>query len=143
AYRATSNYQIFGRFSLDYFSLSGKGGLGALGGLGFGPGGLNGSSDVHNYSLAAGFTKPLGTKWLTDVRFGWFRYNPQTAYSDANATPMNTFGVPCLNTTSTAPGTDCAQGVFGPPVTGGVSPFFFPRQSFRNPPPTTPSPATS
>src|SRR5262249_8225396 len=40
-YSAPRNYQIFGRFSLDYFSLSGKGGLGALGGLGFGPGGLN------------------------------------------------------------------------------------------------------
>ncbi len=56
-YSAPHNYQVFGRFSLDYFSLSGKGGLGALGGNGFGPGGLNGSSNVHNYSLASGFTK--------------------------------------------------------------------------------------
>src|SRR5206468_1733797 len=53
-YSAPHDYQVFGRFSLDYFSLSGVGGLGALGGLGFGPGGLNGSSDVHNYSLASG-----------------------------------------------------------------------------------------
>src|SRR5882724_9766014 len=81
-YSAPRNYQVFGRFSLDYFSLSGKGGLGALGGNGFGPGGLNGSSNVHNYSLATGVTKPIGTKWLTDVRFGYFKYNPQTAYSD-------------------------------------------------------------
>ena len=28
-YSAPHNYQVFGRFSLDYFSLSGKGGLGA------------------------------------------------------------------------------------------------------------------
>ena len=56
-YSAPHNYQVFGRFSLDYFSLSGMGGLGALGGDGFGPGGLNGSSNVHNYSLASGFTK--------------------------------------------------------------------------------------
>ena len=111
-YSAPRNYQIFGRFSLDYFSLSGKGGLGALGGLGFGPGGLNGSSDVHNYSLAAGFTKPLGTKWLTDFRFGWFKYNPQTAYSDASASPMDAFGVPGLNS---------GPGVAGPPVTGGLA----------------------
>jgi hypothetical protein len=47
-YAAPHEYQVFGRFSLDYFSLSGLGGLGQLGGLGFGPGGLNGSSDVHN-----------------------------------------------------------------------------------------------
>lgn len=111
-YSAPRNYQVFGRFSLDYFSLSGKGGLGALGGLGFGPGGLNGSSTVHNYSLATGFTKPLGTKWLTDFRFGWFKYNPQTAYSDANASPMDGFGVPGLNS---------GPGVAGPPVTGGLA----------------------
>src|ERR1051325_10265911 len=111
-YSAPRNFQIFGRFSLDYFSLSGKGGLGALGGLGFGPGGLNGSSDVHNYSLATGFTKPLGTKWLTDFRFGWFKYNPQTAYSDASASPMDAFGVPGLNR---------RPGGGGPPVTCGLA----------------------
>ncbi len=114
-YSAPRNYQVFGRFSLDYFSLSGKGGLGALGGLGFGPGGLNGSSDVHNYSLATGFTKPIGAKWLTDFRFGWFKYNPKTAYSDASASPMDGFGVPGLNS---------GPGVAGPPVTGGLSGFF-------------------
>ena len=96
-YSAPHNYQVFGRFSLDYFSLSGKGGLGPVGGVGFGPGGLNGSSNVHNYSLALGFTKPIGAKWLTDVRFGYFKYNPQTAYSDAGATPMTALGFPGLN----------------------------------------------
>ncbi len=114
-YSAPRNYQIFGRFSLSYFSLSGKGGLGDLGGLGFGPGGLNGSSDVHNYSLATGITKPIGAKWLTDFRFGWFKYNPKTAYSDASASPMDAFGVPGLNS---------GTGVAGPPVTGGLSGFF-------------------
>src|SRR5215467_4857858 len=111
-YSAPHDYQIFGRFSLDYFSLSGKGGLGDLGGLGFGPGGLNGSSDVHNYSLATGFTKPIGQRWLTDFRFGYFKYNPQTAYSDASASPMDAFGVPGLNS---------GPGVAGPPVTGGLA----------------------
>ena len=104
-YSAPHNYQVFGRFSLDYFSLSGKGGLGVLGGVGFGPGGLNGSSNVHNYSLALGFTKPIGARWLTDVRFGYFKYNPQTAYSDANSTPMTALGFPGLN--------------MGTPATGG------------------------
>ena len=124
-YSAPHNYQVFGRFSLDYFSLSGKGGLGDLGGVGFGPGGLNGSSINHDYSLATGFTKPIGSKWLTDVRFGYFKYNPVTAYSDASSTPMDAFGVPCLNSTSTAPGTNCASGIFGAPETGGLSSFFF------------------
>ncbi len=115
-YNAPHNYQVFGRFSLDYFSLSGKGGLGALGGAGFGPGGLNGSSINHDYSLAAGFTKPVGSKWLTDVRFGYFKYNPVTAYSDATASPMDGFGIPGLNS---------GPGIVGPPTTGGLSSFFF------------------
>lgn len=109
-YAAPRNFQVFGRFSLDYFSLSGLGGLGALGGNGFGPGGLNGSSNVHNYSLASGFTKPIGARWLTDFRVGWFKYNPQTAYSDASTQPMTGFGVPGLN--------------LGTSTTGGLSSFF-------------------
>jgi hypothetical protein len=115
-YSAPHNYQVFGRFSLDYFSLSGTGGLGALGSEGFGPGGLNGSSNVHNYSLALGVTKAIGAKWLTDVRFGYFKYNPQTAYSDGSQAPMDKLGFPGLNT---------GTGLAGPPVTGGLSGFLF------------------
>jgi Carboxypeptidase regulatory-like domain/TonB dependent receptor len=115
-YNAPHNYQVFGRFSLDYFSLSGTGGLGPLGSVGFGPGGLNGSSDVHNYSLAAGFTKAIGVKWLTDFRFGYFKYNPKTAYSDGTQSPMDKFGFPGLNS---------GPGIAGPPTTGGLSGFLF------------------
>jgi hypothetical protein len=115
-YSAPHDYQVFGRFSLDYFNLSGLGGLGALGGVGFGPGGLNGSSTVHNYSLASGFTKPVGSRWLTDFRFGYFKYNPVTAYSDASESPMDAFGVPGLNS---------GPGIVGPPTTGGLASFFF------------------
>ena len=118
-YNAPHNYQVFGRFSLDYFSLSGTGGLGALGGVGFGPGGLNGSSNVHNYSLATGFTKAIGAKWLTDFRFGYFKYNPQTAYSDGTPTPMDGIRIPW---------TELWPGIQGPPTTGGFSGFFFTEQ---------------
>jgi len=124
-YSAPHNYQVFGRFSLDYFSLSGKGGLGSLGGEGFGPGALNGSSNVHNYSLASGFTKPIGARWLSDLRFGYFKYNPKTAYSDSGTAPMDALGFPCLNSTSTAAGTNCASGIAGGAETGGLSGFFF------------------
>jgi Carboxypeptidase regulatory-like domain len=115
-YNAPHNYQVFGRFSLDYFSLSGTGGLGPLGSVGFGPGGLNGSSNVHNYSLASGFTKAIGVKWLTDFRFGYFKYNPKTAYSDGTKSPMDAFGFPGLNS---------GPGISGPPTTGGLSGFLF------------------
>jgi Carboxypeptidase regulatory-like domain len=115
-YNAPHNIQVFGRFSLDYFTLSGLGGLGALGGLGFGPGGLDGSSINHDYSVAGGFTKSFGTHWLTDFRVGWFQYNPMTHYSDASASPMDGFGFPGLNS---------GPGVQGPPETGGLSGFQF------------------
>jgi hypothetical protein len=115
-YNAPHNYQVFGRFSLDYFSLSGLGGLGALGGAGFGPGGLDGSSINHDYSVAGGFTKAIGIHWLTDFRIGWFQYNPMTHYSDASASPMDGFGFPGLNS---------GPGIQGPPTTGGLSGFQF------------------
>jgi outer membrane receptor protein involved in Fe transport len=113
-WNAPRSFQVFGRFSLDYFSLSGLGTLGKLGGPGFGPGGLNGGSNVHNYSLASGVDKALGNSWLTDVRFGWMHYNPQTHYSDASVAAMDAFGIPGLNT---------GAGLPGPPVTGGLSSF--------------------
>jgi len=109
-YAAPHGYQVFGRYSQDYYSLSGLGTLGVLGGVGFGPGGLNGESNVHNYSIASGFDKAIGTTWLTDFRFGYFKYNPQTAYSDASQEVMNGFNIPGLN--------------MGTSDTGGTSSFF-------------------
>jgi len=96
-YAASTTLNFFGRFSLDYFSLSGKGSLGPLGGPGTGLLGLAGSSITHNYSLASGFTKTLSTSLLTDFRFGWFKYNPQTQKPDGGA-PMTGFGIPNANT---------------------------------------------
>ncbi len=93
-YTATSSVNVFGRFSVDYFKLSGKGLLGALGGPGDGGGsiapGLAGSSTTHNYSLSTGVTKTLSNTWLTDFRFGWFKYNPITAKPDGGA-PMTAY----------------------------------------------------
>ncbi len=96
-YAASSTVNVFGRFSLDYFKLSGQGSLGPLGGPGTGLLGLAGSSITHNYSLATGFTKTLSNTLLTDFRFGWFKYNPQTAKPDGG-TPMTGFGIPNANT---------------------------------------------
>jgi hypothetical protein len=93
----SSSMTVFGRFSLDYFSLSGQGLLGALQGPGNGLLGLSGSSITHNYSLATGFTKTLNPTLLTDFRFGYFKYNPQTQKPDAG-TPMTDFGIPGANT---------------------------------------------
>ena len=97
-YAASSTVSVFGRFSLDYFKLSGKGLLGAVGGPGNGLLGLAGSSITHNYSLASGFTKTFSPTLLMDFRFGYFKYNPQTQKPDGGQ-PMTAFGIPGANTT--------------------------------------------
>jgi hypothetical protein len=100
-YAMSSTLNLFGRFSLDYFKLSGKGLLGQMQGPGDGGGdsapGLAGSSITHNYSLSAGVTKTISSSLLTDVRFGWFKYNPITQKPDGG-TPMTDFGIPGANT---------------------------------------------
>lgn len=96
-YAAAQTVNVFGRFSLDYFKLSGKGLLGTMQGPGNGLLGLAGSSITHNYSLASGFTKTFSTSLLMDFRFGYFKYNPQTQKPDSG-TPMTGFGIPGANT---------------------------------------------
>ncbi len=107
-YAASQSVNVFGRFSLDYFKLSGTGVFGALQGPGNGLLGLAGSSITHNYSLATGFTKTFSASLLTDFRFGFFKYNPQTMKPDGG-TPMTTFGIPGANTSD--------------PKTGGLGAF--------------------
>ena len=98
-YSASQSVQVFGRFSLDYFNLSGQGVYGVLQGIGDGPGGLAGSSKVHNYSLASGVTKTFSSTLLADFRFGYFKYNPRANKPDVGTTPMNTVGIPNANLT--------------------------------------------
>jgi len=94
---ASQTMNVFGRFSMARYQLSGTGLLGALGGLGNGLGGLAGSSITHNYSLASGFTKTISNTLLTDFRFGYFKYNPTTHKPDEGATPAKNVGIPNVN----------------------------------------------
>src|SRR5258708_20234878 len=100
-YTLSSSINVFGRFSIDYFTLSGTPLLGRMGGPGNGGGdsapGLAGSSITHNYSLSTGLTKTISSTLLTDVRFGWFKYNPITKKPDGGQ-PMTAFGIPGANT---------------------------------------------
>jgi Carboxypeptidase regulatory-like domain/TonB dependent receptor len=129
-YTLSSTLNVFGRYSLDYFSLSGTGALGPLGGPGSGLLGLSGSSITHNYSLALGFTKTVSTTLLTDFRFGWFKYNPQTKKPDGG-TPMTTFGIPNANTSDPKTaglgefqlGADSSTGNGGASNNGGANPI--------------------
>jgi outer membrane receptor protein involved in Fe transport len=89
--------QVFGRFSLARFTLSGQPSLGPIGGVGFGSGGLAGSSVTHNYSLASGVTHTFSPTLLTDFRFGWFKYNPTTHKPDEGSAAAKTLGIPNVN----------------------------------------------
>ena len=96
-YAASHSVSVFGRYSFNHFTLSGAPSLGAVGGIGFGPGGLAGSSIVHNYSLASGVTKTFSSTLLGDFRFGFFQYNPMTNKPDAGKAAMTAFGIPNAN----------------------------------------------
>jgi hypothetical protein len=114
---ASSTIQVFGRFSLNYYNLSGTPDLGKVGGPGFGLLGLAGSSTTHNYSLATGVTKTFSNSLLADFRFGWFRYNPQTAKADQSQQAATAFGIPGAN-------------IPGQPITYGLPAFNFDQQVF-------------
>jgi outer membrane receptor protein involved in Fe transport len=97
-FNASQSLQVFGRFSLAYYSLSGTPALGPqLGGVGNGLGGLSGSSINHDYSLASGFTKTVSNTLLTDFRFGWFKYNPNTHKPDEGVAAATKLGMPNMN----------------------------------------------
>ena len=68
-------------------------------GVGFGPGGLSGSSITHNYSLASGVTKTFSSTLLANFRFGYFKYNPVCIKPDVGATPMTKIEIPNANLT--------------------------------------------
>ena len=104
-YQAPGNLHIFGRYTRAYYSLNGQPILGiGLGGQGSGIGGLSGSSNIHNHSLAAGFDKAISSTLLTDFRFGWFQYNPHSIKPDANVAAAQALGLNGLNTSDTSTG---------------------------------------
>src|SRR5204863_4628376 len=100
-YQAPGNLHIFGRYTRAYYRLTGSPALGiGLGGQGGGIGGLSGSSNIHNHSLAAGFDKAISTTLLTDFRFGWFQYNPHSIKPDASVAAAEALGLHGLNISS-------------------------------------------
>ena len=84
-----------------------------MGGAGFGPGGLAGSSTIHNISMAAGVTKTVTSSLLTDIRFGYFKYNPEARKPDAGTPMTDTLNIPGMNRPEQAE------------ATAGLASFFF------------------
>jgi len=122
---ATPTLNVFGRYSQQWFSLSGEPSLGAIGGYGLGSGGLAGGAATHNYSVSVGVTKTFSQTWLADFRFGWMHYNPQTHKAFQGLTPMINIGgsgvtAPGLNITDQGAATALFTSGW-PAITGGSS----------------------
>ena len=99
---ASTKLQIFGRYSLQKFTRGGPGLFGTLAGGAAIPsdpsvGDFAGTSKVKNQSLASGFTYTLGPKWLTDFRFGYFRYHVNVLPGGFGTHPATDAGALGLN----------------------------------------------
>jgi len=97
-HQTSEKLHIFGRYSLADFRISGAPIFGALGGNGFGQGGLAGSANTRNQSIASGFDYSLSPNWLTDFRLGYVRYHVITTKPNADPNAAATFGLLGVNT---------------------------------------------
>lgn len=101
-YFHSTNLQFFGRYSFADYRLDSPGIFGfAGGGRGFdeqAP--FAGISRTRNQSIASGFNYTLNNNWLTDFRFGWFRYRVNVDPGAGDTTPAKDAGIPGLNTDS-------------------------------------------
>jgi hypothetical protein len=108
-YTLSERIHAFGRFSRFTDTLTGAVMFGDAGGAGFGIGGYGGTSQGANDSTAAGLDIAVNPKLVTDVRFGYVRYNIKTSkYDQGSNFASDTLKIPGLNTsnsfTSGAPG---------------------------------------
>ncbi len=92
----------FGRYSYFKDTLTGATAFGAIGGNGYGTGGFGGTSTGRNQSISIGMDIVLTPKWLTDIRFGFFRYNIVTAKYDGADPFATNAGIPGLNVSTFA-----------------------------------------
>ncbi len=101
-YFYSTNLQFFGRYSFADYRLDSPGIFGfAAGGRGFdeqAP--FAGISRTRNQSIASGFNYTLNSNWLTDFRFGWFRYRVNVDPGAGDTTPAKDAGIPGLNNDS-------------------------------------------
>lgn len=89
---------LFGRYTFFNSSLSGGSVFGPAGGSGFGVNGFAGTDTSQDHSLAAGGDYTLSPKWLTDFRFGWFRFHFNELQPGYNQPLGTNLGIPGVNT---------------------------------------------
>jgi len=89
---------LFGRYTFFNSSLDGGSVFGAAGGSGFGVNGFAGTDTSQDDSLAAGGDYTLSPHWLTDFRFGWFRFHFNELQPGYNQPLGTNLGIPGVNT---------------------------------------------
>ncbi len=93
---------LFGRYSFQRFKRAGPGAFGEIaGGPAFDNIFFAGKSDVRNQSIAGGFDYTYRPDWLTDFRFGFFRYRVFVNPGGLGTTPAKDAGIPGLNLDNT------------------------------------------
>lgn len=98
-YNITGNTHLFGRYTLADFNNYSPAAYGDAGG---GPTAFNFSGDSidRNQSLALGVDHTFSPTFITDARFGFYRYRIRVQPNDAGTTPAADAGLPGLNTGS-------------------------------------------
>ena len=89
---------LFGRYTYFNSSLNGGSVFGPAGGSGFGTNGFAGTDTSQDDSLSAGGDYTLSSKWLTDFRFGWFRFHFNELQPGYNQPLGTELGIPGVNT---------------------------------------------
>lgn len=101
-YYVNEKMHAFGRYSFADYRLISPGVYGSLaGGIGFQPGStFAGESKTRNQSIASGFDYNVSSDWLTDFRFGFFRYRVNVDPGQSQTTPAKDNSIPGLNNDS-------------------------------------------
>src|SRR5215471_1693877 len=94
----TEKVHLFGRYSFMRYRLQAPGAFGdAAGGPTIGTTAFAGASTLRDQSLSSGFDYSITPTWLTDFRFGFFRYRVFVNPNGVGTSPAKDAGIPGLN----------------------------------------------
>ena len=96
--QASQKLHLLARYTFFNSSLNGGSVFGPAGGSGFGTNGFAGTDTSKDHSLTAGGDYTLSPKWLTDFRFGWFRFHFNELQPGYNQPLGTALGIPGVNT---------------------------------------------
>jgi hypothetical protein len=94
----TEKMHMFGRYSFMRYKVQAPGAFGELaGGPNFQTAAFGGASSLRSQSLAAAVDYLVSPSWVTDFRFGFFRYRVFVNPNGLGTSPAKDAGIPGLN----------------------------------------------